>query len=64
MKRIGPSSALILIGGICSVALAIERAVHEKWIAVLLFSAMGVGTLLEFANRLSAQRKSDESAKL
>ena len=64
MKRIGPVDALILIGGICSVALAIERATHEKWIAVLLFGVMGVGSLFNFANLLSARRKSDEPTKL
>jgi hypothetical protein len=41
MKRVGLLETLLLFGGICSVAVAIERAIHEKWIAVLLFGVMG-----------------------
>ena len=63
MKKIKPIDLLILIGGICGIALAIERIVHEKWMGALLFGVMGAGNLYIVANRFAAQKKLSQSVK-
>jgi predicted membrane channel-forming protein YqfA (hemolysin III family) len=56
MKKIKPIDVLILTGGVCGVALAIERAAHQKWIGVFMFGVMGVSALFIFSTRFTSQK--------